>query len=204
MNTRFSRRLPIRLQLGALGYSDNDYPGSFNDPVQFVDVNGNPVAPPVTENPVTGEQSFDPTVLILQNSANVPREYQFDMPYQPESGYWQTIPGVRSGAIPATGGNVAVVVRPQDMQTPGVLRVVGGETAQTRATAGTYVGPIRPVTSTPTSPAPRTSSIPPIIGAGETMTGDAAETGTKTATTTKTATGPGVAILIALALSLMN
>ena len=163
----FHRRLPIRLQLAGLGYSDNDYPGA-DDPSMlpvFVDIHGNRVDAPVVVDPLTGDTSLDPGVLILQNNATKSREYQFDDPYQPESGYWQSIPGVQSGAI-ASNSNVSVVVTPRDLQTTGILSLVSATPAPP-GSAG-YVGPARPASlpmpaNTPTqtfTPAPTQASAP--------------------------------------------
>lgn len=222
------RRLPLRLQLAGLGYSDNDYPDGSQVLPQFVDVNGNPVEAPVITNPLTGETSIDPNVLVLQNTAAMSREYQFDHPYQPESGYWQSIPGVQSGVIP-NNSSVAVVVRPQDMQQTGIISL----TPSTPAPPGSsgYVGPARPASlpmpvNTPTqtftpapvapsrapSPAPYggavvlpswapvTSTMTAASGGGGVDAGEPAQSGGSAAP----ASGGGLAALAALAFLLSN
>jgi hypothetical protein len=187
--------IPWRLQFGLHGLlgnlgsieNGNDDPSLTGQPYAFVDIHGNPVAPPLVTNPLTGEQSIDPAATVLQNpyaSQNPGDRSNGTSTTGYAPGYFQSLPGVKSGAI-ALNAPVAVVVQPQDFQQTGVLNVQTiGPTPQpvdnrpSPAAVPGYVGPARPsnlptpantATQTftqPGAPVPQTLYTPPAGSTG--------------------------------------
>jgi hypothetical protein len=166
------RRLPYRLQLAGLGWNAADRAsGDYESELPvFVDVNGNPVPPPVVVNPLTGETSIDPSVMILRSRVNQGSLENEGTSY--DNSAFESLPGVQNGVIPSNS-YASVVVTPRDLMPTGIISSVPVQRGAPPAPPGSpdYIGPARPASlplpvNTPTQtffPAP--APVPAVVTA---------------------------------------